>query len=108
VYPKQPTKKPGQPPGFLISDNHSFPFHIMFNSIRDPHCTFRSSAHRIKKLLHLSVAGIVLALCSCEEGHSTPPPAPVTDTTPVGDGLKVIGFAMLGAAVVIVLGRLAR
>jgi hypothetical protein len=30
----------------------------------------------------------------------------VTDTSPVGDGLKVIGFAMLGAAVVVVLGRM--
>ena len=33
---------------------------------------------------------------------------PVTDTAPVGDGLKVIGFAMLGAACVVVLGRLIR
>ena len=29
-------------------------------------------------------------------------------TQPVGDGLKVIGFAMLGAACVVVLGRLIR
>jgi hypothetical protein len=30
----------------------------------------------------------------------------VTDTAPVGDGLKVIGYALLGAAVVGVLGRI--
>ena len=50
-----------------------------------------------------------MALGSCSEAPSKPPPLPtvaVTDTEPVGDGLKVIGFAMLGAAVVVVLGRM--
>jgi hypothetical protein len=50
-----------------------------------------------------------MALGSCSEAPSKPPPPPtvaVTDTAPVGDGLKVIGFAMLGAAVVVVLGRM--
>lgn len=51
------------------------------------------------------VAGIFLALSSCKEDVSAPPPT-ITDTAPVGDGLKVIGFSMLGAAVVIVLGRM--
>jgi hypothetical protein len=37
-----------------------------------------------------------------------PPPVAVTDTEPVGERLKVIGFAMLGAVCVIVLGRLIR
>ena len=63
----------------------------------------------MKKLLLLPVAGCFMALASCSD---TPPPkpspAPVTDTAPVGDGLKVIGFAMLGAAVVVVLGRMIR
>jgi hypothetical protein len=36
------------------------------------------------------------------------PPIPVTDTKPLGDGLKVIGFALIGASVVITLGRLLR
>ena len=31
---------------------------------------------------------------------------PVTDTKPVGSGLKVIGFAVLGASVVCVLGKM--
>jgi hypothetical protein len=30
----------------------------------------------------------------------------VTDTTPVGNGLKVIGYALLGSAVVMVLGSM--
>lgn len=33
---------------------------------------------------------------------------PVTDTAPVGDGLKTLAFALLGGAVVIVLGGLIR
>ena len=79
-----------------------------------------SSRHRhrsrrrptLKKLLLLPAAGIILVciLCSsCTESGSGPPPSvPVTDTAPVGDGLKVIGYAMLGAAVVVVLGRMIR
>ena len=64
--------------------------------------------HSLKKLLLLPVAGLFMACASCSDSPSTPPPPPVTDTTPVGEGLKVIGFAMLGAAVVCVLGRLVR
>ena len=64
----------------------------------------------IKSLLLLSAAGGFMALGSCSEAPpKSPPPPPtvtVTDTEPVGDGLKVIGFAMLGAAVVVVLGRM--
>jgi hypothetical protein len=61
----------------------------------------------LKPLLLLPVAGILLACASCSESPSPkPPPPPVTDTRPVGEGLKVIGFALLGAAVVGVLGRM--
>ena len=63
----------------------------------------------IKSLLLLPAAGCFMPLGSCSEAPSKPPPPPtvaVTDTAPVGDGLKVIGFAMLGAAVVVVLGRM--
>ena len=64
----------------------------------------------IKSLLLLSAVGGFMALGSCSEAPpKSPPPPPtvtVTDTEPVGDGLKVIGFAMLGAAVVVVLGRM--
>jgi hypothetical protein len=60
-------------------------------------------------LIPLAGLALVLACASCGESPSPkPPPVPVTDTRPVGEGLKVIGFAMLGAAVVIVLGRLIR
>ena len=64
--------------------------------------------HSLKMLLLLPVAGLFMACSSCADSPSKPPPPPVTDTTPVGEGLKVIGFAMLGAAVVCVLGRLLR
>jgi hypothetical protein len=65
----------------------------------------------MKSLLLLSAVGGFMALGSCSEAPPKPPPPPpptvtVTDTEPVGDGLKVIGFAMLGAAVVVVLGRM--
>ncbi|MGL5017198.1 MAG: hypothetical protein ACRDBP_03625, partial [Luteolibacter sp.] len=64
----------------------------------------------MKSLLLLSAAGCFMALGSCSEAPPKPLPPPptvtVTDTEPVGDGLKVIGFAMLGAAVVVVLGRM--
>jgi hypothetical protein len=60
----------------------------------------------LKPLLLLPAAGIFLACASCSDSTPKPPPAPVTDTQPVGEGLKVIGFAMLGAAVVGVLGRM--
>jgi hypothetical protein len=62
----------------------------------------------LKPLLLLPAAGLFLACASCGESppKPPPPPPPVTDTRPVGEGLKVIGFAMLGAAVVVVLGRM--
>jgi hypothetical protein len=61
-------------------------------------------------LIPLAALVAVLALASCSGGDSSPapPPVPVTDTQPVGEGLKVIGYAMLGAACVVVLGKLIR
>lgn len=62
-----------------------------------------------RKLMLLPLLGAVLACASCGEEEPPPPPkppTPVTDTKPVGAGLKVIGFAVLGAAVVCVLGRM--
>ncbi|MGJ8724597.1 MAG: hypothetical protein ACSHYB_08575 [Roseibacillus sp.] len=61
-----------------------------------------------RKLILLPFLGAVLACASCskEEPPKPTPPPQITDTKPVGAGLKVIGFAMLGAAVVGVLGRM--
>ena len=66
------------------------------------------ATHRLRTLLLLPVAGVFLALSSCEDESSAPPPQFIVQTEPVGNGLAVIGFAMVGAAVVIVLGRLLR
>ena len=58
-------------------------------------------------LIPLAGLALVFACASCSESPSPkPPPVPVTDTRPVGEGLKLIGFAVLGAAVVTVLGKL--
>lgn len=67
-----------------------------------------TATHHLKKLLLLPMAGIFMALSSCKEDTPAPPAAYITDTEPVGNGLAVIGFAIVGAAVVIVLGRLLR
>lgn len=62
------------------------------------------------KILLLPVTVAVLALSSCKDEDITKhtPPITVTDTQPVGDGLKVIGFALVGAAVLGVLGKLVK
>ena len=51
----------------------------------------------------LLLAGF-LGCLSCEPANE-PAPIPVTDTRPVGEGLKVIGFCFLGAMVVLTVGR---
>ena len=60
----------------------------------------------IKHLVQVSLLGFVFSSISCNEASQPPPAAPVTDTEPVGSGLKVIGFAVLGASVVCVLGKM--
>ncbi len=83
----------------------------MIHSIRNHLSSLRRGTRSMKKLLLLPAAGCFMALSSCSEAPPAAPKLPivtVTDTGPVGDGLKVIGFAMLGAAVVVVLGRMLR
>lgn len=63
------------------------------------------------KKLHLLpaiIGGVALSLCSCKDESSPPPPQVVVETKDVGNGLGIIGFAILGASVVVVLGRLLR
>jgi hypothetical protein len=50
-------------------------------------------------LLGLAITIMLLVSCTSPTG-----PAPI-DMGPVGDGLKVIGFALIGMAVVITVGR---
>jgi hypothetical protein len=75
------------------------------------HCSrlLRGKLPTIRSLLLLPIACAVTALSSCD-GESDIEPIPIVtlDTEPVGDGLSVIGFALLGAAVVIVLGKMIR
>lgn len=72
------------------------------------HPPIPKSYRRLRPLTISAVPAVVLALAcsSCDTAPPKPAPPPVTDTRPVGEGLKVIGFAMLGAAVVAVLGRM--
>ena len=64
------------------------------------------SVFLIRKLFWLPLTIVITALSSCNDSSPEPPPMPVTDTEPVGSGLKVIGFAVLGASVVCVLGKM--
>jgi hypothetical protein len=107
-----PATSPASPPGSLRfhSKHHTKPnitIIVMNQSYPSfPQPNGRREKRRLKPLLLLPLAGLFLACASCSEPSSVPPPPPVTDTRPVGDGLKVIGFALLGAAVVAVLGRM--
>lgn len=61
------------------------------------------------KVVLLPVAAAVMALSSCNDESATKPVPQVTvDTQPIGEGLSLIGFALVGASVVVVLGRLLR
>lgn len=63
----------------------------------------------LKSMLPALPCLLILAISSCEKPKPySPPLAPITDTKPVGDGLKTLGFAILGSAVVCVLGRMIR
>jgi hypothetical protein len=56
-----------------------------------------------KSLMILPVIACALACVSCNEQSP-----PMVDTTPLGDGLKVIGYAVLGVGVLAVLGKLVK
>lgn len=53
------------------------------------------------KIKSLSIATIVMFLVSCSDAvHQVTP-----DMNPIGDGLKVIGYALVAVAVVLGFGR---
>jgi hypothetical protein len=68
----------------------------------------RGRQRPLRKILLLPLAATALAFAgtSCSSAASPEPRPIVTDTTPVGNGLKVIGYALLGGAVVMVLGSM--
>ena len=66
----------------------------------------RRSSRSYKPLLLIPAAGLALACSSCAESKSDATPPIITDTAPVGDGLKVIGYAVVAFGVLGVLGRM--
>lgn len=62
----------------------------------------RSTQRRVSKsLIILSLLTCVLTCVSCQEQGP-----PLVDTTPLGDGLKVIAYAVFGVGVLGVLGKI--
>ena len=55
--------------------------------------------------LHFLIIAACLMATACGRYEGAPPPA---DLQPVGEGLKVIGFALVAAAVVMSLGLWSR
>ena len=86
------------------------PLVLRFRFFRNPLTWLHPSSPHAKTVLLLPVAAAFMALSSCNDEHvvKPAPPVTVTDTKPVGEGLTVIGFAIVGATVVVVLGRLLR
>lgn len=83
------------------------PLILRIRLFRDSLRWLRRQRTHTGKVVLLPVAAAFMALCSCnEEPVDHAPTVAVTDTQPVGEGLKVIGYALLGAAVVGVLGRM--
>ena len=69
--------------------------------------TSNSTARRVvKSMLLLSAVVCAMALASCKTDGSLGGIEVTADVTPIGQGLKVIGFSLLGASVVVVIGRM--
>jgi len=64
-----------------------------------------SSQHHVSKsLLILPIMMCALTCVSCTEDTSSP----LVDVTPLGDGLRVLAYAILGVGVLGVLGKLVK
>lgn len=57
-----------------------------------------------KSLLLFPVMACAMAVTSCRDEAPKPKFEITADTKPIGAGLSVIGFALLGASVVVVIG----
>lgn len=66
----------------------------------------RLVTHRLKKILLLPITGIFLALSSCNDESTAQPPPVVVSMEPVGSGLSLLAFGLVGGAVVLALGKL--
>lgn len=86
------------------------PLILRIRLLRSPLTWLRRKRNHTGKFVLLPVVAAVMTLSSCNDESATnsTPQVAVTDTEPVGAGLTVIGFAIVGAAVVVVLGRLLR
>ena len=69
--------------------------------LRCAHSTDRNPG--LHRLLPFAACLLSCLFVSCTE--QTPP---MVDTTPVGEGLQVIGYAVIGAAVLGILGKLVK
>jgi len=64
------------------------------------------SARRLaKSYLILPIIGCVLACASCTDDTAS---SPIVDVTPLGDGLRVLAYAVLGVGALGVLGKLVK
>ncbi len=82
----------------------------MLRMLRKSLTWLRRKRVHTRQVVFLPVAAAFMALSSCngESATKPPPQVAVTDTKPVGEGLTVLAFAIVGASVVIVLGRVLR
>jgi hypothetical protein len=78
--------------------NHPHLPALRYHSRREP--------RSLKALLLLAAAGIFLALSSCNDESTAQPPPVVVSMEPVGSGLTLLAFGLVGGAVVLALGKL--
>ena len=75
------------------------------NHLKHPGLPGRPPRHTRKTLMLLAGGAAVLLLAGC---GGKPITTPVPDLVPVGEGLRVIGYALVAAAVVLTFGKILR